>query len=46
MSVTKQRDALQLLQTVGSYPWYVEKFIEHKKSKKNSPSTLLGYLRD
>lgn len=46
MSVTKQRDALQLLQTVGSYPWYVEKFIEHKKAKKNSPSTLLGYLRD
>lgn len=46
MSVTKQRDALQLLQTMGSFPWYVEKFIEHKKSKKNSPSTLLGYLRD
>ncbi|MGN7471181.1 tyrosine recombinase XerS [Brevibacillus sp. SAFN-007a] len=46
MSVTKQRDALQLLQTVGSFPWYVEKFIDHKKTKKSSPSTLLGYLRD
>ncbi|MGG1659784.1 tyrosine recombinase XerS [Brevibacillus sp. NRS-1366] len=46
MSVTKQRDALQLLEMMGSYPWYVEKFIEHKKAKKNSPSTLLGYLRD
>lgn len=46
MSVTKQRDALQLLQTMGSFPWYVEKFIEHKKTKKISPSTLLGYLRD
>lgn len=46
MSVTKQRDALQLLHIVGTYPWYVEKFIEHKKTKKNSPSTLLGYLRD
>lgn len=46
LSVTKQRDALQLLQSIGSYPWYVEKFIEHKKTKKNSPSTLLGYLRD
>ncbi|WP_312108419.1 tyrosine recombinase XerS [Brevibacillus reuszeri] len=46
MSVTKQRDALQLLELMGSFPWYVEKFIEHKKTKKNSPSTLLGYLRD
>ena len=46
MSVTKQRDALQLLELMGSFPWYVEKFIEHKKAKKNSPSTLLGYLRD
>lgn len=46
MSVTKQRDALQLLVLMGSFPWYVEKFIEHKKTKKNSPSTLLGYLRD
>ncbi|QRG70021.1 tyrosine recombinase XerS [Brevibacillus choshinensis] len=46
MSVTKQRDALQLLQSISAYPWYVEKFIEHKKAKKNSPSTLLGYLRD
>ncbi|HBZ79391.1 MULTISPECIES: tyrosine recombinase XerS [Brevibacillus] len=46
MSVTKQRDALQLLQTIGSFPWYVEKFIDHKKTKKSSPSTLLGYLRD
>ena len=46
MSVTKQRDALQLLELMGSFPWYVEKFIEHKKAKKNSPSTSLGYLRD
>lgn len=46
MSVTKQRDALQLLQSIGAYPWYIEKFIEHKKTKKNSPSTLLAYLRD
>ena len=46
MSVTKQRDAILLLQRMQSYPWYVEKYIEHKKSKKSSPSTLLGYLRD
>lgn len=46
MSVTKQRDALQLLKTIPSFPWYVEKFVEHKKAKKHSPSTLLGYLRD
>ncbi|MGE7270596.1 tyrosine recombinase XerS [Brevibacillus panacihumi] len=46
MSVPKQRDARKLLQTINEYPWYVEKFIEHKKTKKNSPSTLLGYLRD
>lgn len=46
MSITKQRDALKLLQSIHDYPWYVEKFIEHKKTKKNSPSTLLGYLRD
>jgi site-specific recombinase XerD len=46
MSITKQRDALKVLQSINEYPWYVEKFIEHKKAKKNSPSTLLGYLRD
>jgi len=46
MSVPKQRDARKLLQMINEYPWYVEKFIEHKKTKKNSPSTLLGYLRD
>ena len=46
MSVIKKRDSIQLLQLVPTFPWYVEKFVEHKKSKKNSPSTLLGYLRD
>lgn len=46
MSVIKQRDALQLLQAIQAFPWYVEQFIEHKKAKKHSPSTLLGYLRD
>jgi len=46
MSVTKKRDSLLLLQKVATFPWYVEKYVEHKKAKKSSPSTLLGYLRD
>jgi site-specific recombinase XerD len=46
VSVTKQRDALTLLDKVRDFPWYVEKYIEHKKSKRSSPSTLLSYLRD
>ncbi|MFY0545900.1 tyrosine recombinase XerS [Brevibacillus sp. H7] len=46
MTVTKHRDAISLLEKVQSFPWYVEKYVEHKKSKKSSPSTLLGYLRD
>jgi site-specific recombinase XerD len=46
VSVTKQRDALKLLERTSDFPWYVEKYIEHKKSKRSSPSTLLSYLRD
>lgn len=46
MSVIKKRDSIQLLQLIPEFPWYVEKFVEHKKSKKSSPSTLVGYLRD
>jgi site-specific recombinase XerD len=46
VSVTKQRDALKLLERINDFPWYVEKYIEHKKSKRSSPSTLLSYLRD
>ncbi|WP_232697352.1 tyrosine recombinase XerS [Brevibacillus daliensis] len=46
MSVTKQRDAKQLIQRIPAFPWYVEKYMDHKKSKRASVSTLLGYLRD
>jgi len=46
LSVTKNRDALLLLQRAPLFPWFVEKYIEHKKSKKSAPSTLVGYLRD
>ncbi|MGO0061317.1 tyrosine recombinase XerS [Brevibacillus fluminis] len=46
MSTTKQRDAQQLLGRIPHFPWFVEKFINHKKAKKASASTLLAYLRD
>lgn len=46
MSTTKQRDAQQLLGRIPHFPWFVEKFINHKKAKKASVSTLLAYLRD
>ncbi|WP_338028513.1 tyrosine recombinase XerS [Brevibacillus fulvus] len=44
--MTRQRDALALLHEMEQFPWFVEKYIEHKKAKKQSPSTLLAYLRD
>ncbi|MGE5701279.1 MAG: tyrosine recombinase XerS, partial [Clostridia bacterium] len=46
MSITKQRDAQQLLARIPQFPWYVEKYINHKKAKKASVSTLVAYLRD
>lgn len=46
LSVTKQRDAILLIQRISMFPWFVEKYIDHKKSKKSSPSSLVGYLRD
>ncbi|MDF9410529.1 tyrosine recombinase XerS [Brevibacillus laterosporus] len=46
MSITKQRDSLQLLEKIPSFPWFVEKYVDHKRSKRASVSTLIGYLRD